>query len=41
MADQILIEKSIQEADLANINCSSCMAINCDCDSEPGEPYGF
>lgn len=41
MADQLLIEKLIKEADLANINCSSCMAISCDCSDEVGEPNGF
>lgn len=35
------IEDLQREADLANINCVHCMAISCDCDSEPGEPDGF
>lgn len=36
-----LLEEMIQEAIESDFRCSSCSAVNCNCDSEAGEPNEF
>lgn len=36
-----LLQEMIQEASESDFRCSSCSAVQCDCDSEAGEPDAF